>query len=86
LFQAERYKNSFVFESHISQKTKLDEYQAVAAAPWWLSVPGADWRHPAGPGSSIRDSKIQKLKFNIQHNFQISIDRNGSSCSACKLE
>ncbi|MEW2507735.1 formylglycine-generating enzyme family protein [Amycolatopsis sp. NPDC047767] len=21
---------------------------------WWSSVPGADWRHPSGPGSSIR--------------------------------
>jgi len=21
--------------------------------PWWLGVRGADWRHPAGPGSSI---------------------------------
>ena len=22
---------------------------------WWSYVPGADWRHPQGPGSSIRD-------------------------------
>jgi sulfatase modifying factor 1 len=22
---------------------------------WWTSVPGADWRHPYGPGSSIRE-------------------------------
>jgi formylglycine-generating enzyme required for sulfatase activity len=26
----------------------LDEY-----AQWWRYVPGADWRHPTGPGSSI---------------------------------
>jgi hypothetical protein len=22
---------------------------------WWRPVPGADWRHPQGPGSSIRN-------------------------------
>ena len=22
---------------------------------WWTPVPGADWRHPRGPGSSIRN-------------------------------
>lgn len=25
------------------------------AYAWWHYVPGADWRHPQGPGSSIRD-------------------------------
>ncbi|OBS76246.1 hypothetical protein A6R68_17300, partial [Neotoma lepida] len=25
----------------------------VAAAPWWLPVKGANWRHPEGPDSSI---------------------------------
>ncbi len=24
-----------------------------SVAQWWAYVPGADWRHPAGPGSSI---------------------------------
>jgi formylglycine-generating enzyme required for sulfatase activity len=28
----------------------LQDYSA-----WWRYVPGADWRHPAGPGSSIED-------------------------------
>jgi formylglycine-generating enzyme required for sulfatase activity len=23
------------------------------ASPWWRFVPGADWRHPAGPGTSV---------------------------------
>ncbi|KAK2091534.1 Formylglycine-proteinrating enzyme [Saguinus oedipus] len=26
----------------------------VAAAPWWLPVKGANWRHPEGPDSTIR--------------------------------
>jgi len=25
----------------------------VAAAPWWLPVKGADWRHPEGVDSDI---------------------------------
>ena len=24
-------------------------------APWWCAVQGADWRHPEGPGSDVRD-------------------------------
>ena len=28
--------------------------QAVADAPWWLPVDGADWRHPEGPDSDIK--------------------------------
>lgn len=24
-------------------------------APWWLAVKGADWRHPEGPASHLRD-------------------------------
>ncbi|XP_055999120.1 formylglycine-generating enzyme-like isoform X2 [Ostrea edulis] len=27
----------------------------VAAAPWWIPVNGADWRHPNGPDTSIKD-------------------------------
>ncbi|WP_265523129.1 formylglycine-generating enzyme family protein [Oerskovia flava] len=29
--------------------------RAVAAAPWWRQVEGADWRHPEGPGSHVAD-------------------------------
>ena len=29
--------------------------RAVAAAPWWRQVEGADWRHPDGPQSSWED-------------------------------
>jgi formylglycine-generating enzyme required for sulfatase activity len=43
----------------------LTPFSAVFIAPrhpvsladphnWWTAVPGADWRHPQGPGSSIR--------------------------------
>jgi formylglycine-generating enzyme required for sulfatase activity len=29
--------------------------RAVATAPWWRQVHGADWAHPEGPQSSARD-------------------------------
>lgn len=32
------------------QQVPLDDY-----ARWWAFVPGADWRHPQGPGSNIDD-------------------------------
>lgn len=48
---AERLGSSFVFGSFISEKERLT-YRHVAGAPWWLLVPGADWRHPFGPKSS----------------------------------
>ena len=35
---------------------RLPPTRAVAAAPWWRQVYGADWRHPAGPGSDIEAS------------------------------
>ena len=33
------------------------DHQVSLADPysWWRPVPGADWRHPLGPGSSIRN-------------------------------
>ena len=30
-----------------------DVLHAVADAPWWVAVRGADWRHPDGPGSDV---------------------------------
>jgi formylglycine-generating enzyme len=58
--EAEKFGWSFVFFAHIPKK----RYQklvvdTVAAAPWWCKVPGASWRHPEGPGSTIagRDNK-----------------------------
>ncbi|XP_064489061.1 formylglycine-generating enzyme-like [Ornithodoros turicata] len=51
--EAETFGDSFVLDSAISEATKSGITQAVAAAPWWLPVNGADWRHPEGPDSSI---------------------------------
>ncbi|KAJ8408163.1 hypothetical protein AAFF_G00263910 [Aldrovandia affinis] len=53
--EAETFGDSFVFEGLLSKDVKSQISQAVAAAPWWLPVRGADWRHPEGPDSSITD-------------------------------
>lgn len=47
---AERYGWSFVF--HLALPDDHPPTRAIAAAPWWRQVFGADWRHPAGPASS----------------------------------
>ena len=52
--ESEVFAWSFVFWMHLPPD-RLDELveDTVAAAPWWCKVPGADWRHPEGPGSTI---------------------------------
>ncbi|XP_072013244.1 formylglycine-generating enzyme-like isoform X2 [Amphiura filiformis] len=52
--EAERFGDSFVLEARISEEVKKDITQAVAAAPWWLPVKVADWRHPEGPDTDIK--------------------------------
>ncbi|MEE6501956.1 hypothetical protein FKM82_004369 [Ascaphus truei] len=53
--EAEKFGDSYVFEGLISEVVKSSIHQAVAAAPWWLPVKGADWRHPEGLDSDISD-------------------------------
>ncbi|XP_034022617.1 LOW QUALITY PROTEIN: formylglycine-generating enzyme [Thalassophryne amazonica] len=53
--EAEKFGDSFVFEGVLSDAVKSQISQAVAAAPWWLPVKGANWRHPEGPDSNISD-------------------------------
>ncbi|XP_023135800.1 formylglycine-generating enzyme isoform X1 [Amphiprion ocellaris] len=53
--EAEKFGDSFVFEGILSEPVKSQITQAVAAAPWWLPVKGASWRHPEGPDSNITD-------------------------------
>ncbi|MFF2044203.1 formylglycine-generating enzyme family protein [Kitasatospora sp. NPDC058170] len=48
---AERYAASFVFGGLLPDD--FPPTRAVAAAPWWREVPGADWRHPEGPHSDL---------------------------------
>lgn len=48
---AERFGTTFVFAGLLPDD--FPETRAVAAAPWWREVLGADWRHPEGPQSDI---------------------------------
>lgn len=51
---AERFGRSFVFYDFVSDRIReRGVLGAVAAAPWWLCVSGASWRHPEGPDSNI---------------------------------
>ena len=51
LTDAERYRASFVFGGLLPDD--FPPTRAVAAAPWWREVPGADWKHPEGPQSDL---------------------------------
>ncbi|KAK7476494.1 hypothetical protein BaRGS_00032242 [Batillaria attramentaria] len=53
--EAESFGNSFVMENYLSEEVKSEITQMVASAPWWLPVDGADWRHPEGKDSNIKD-------------------------------
>jgi formylglycine-generating enzyme required for sulfatase activity len=50
---AERYDWSFVFAGLLPED--FEPTRAVASAPWWRQVYGADWCHPEGPHSDIDD-------------------------------
>ena len=47
---AERMGNSFVF--FLLLPDNMPPGQAVATAPWWRAVEGANWAEPLGPGSA----------------------------------
>jgi formylglycine-generating enzyme required for sulfatase activity len=48
---AHRYGWSFVFAGLLPDD--FETTRAVASAPWWRQVHGADWAHPEGPQSDI---------------------------------
>jgi len=50
--EAGRYGYSAVFQ--LALRARPDELLApVTAAPWWIGVRGADWRHPSGSYSGM---------------------------------
>jgi formylglycine-generating enzyme len=51
LTEAERFGWSFVFAGFLPDD--FPDTRAVANAPWWRQVYGADWRHPDGPASGL---------------------------------
>lgn len=53
--EAEKFGNSFVMDYFVSKEENEKITQAVAGAKWWLPVPGANWKHPEGRDSNIKD-------------------------------
>jgi formylglycine-generating enzyme len=52
---SERCGWSFVFVGHLSAAQRVKAVRAtVLGSEWWCRVEGASWRHPEGPGSSIK--------------------------------
>lgn len=51
---AEKYGWSFVFHSFLTEEERLHSSQ-VANLRWWYAVKGADWKHPEGPTSNIKE-------------------------------
>jgi sulfatase modifying factor 1 len=63
--EAERFGWSFVFGGLLPDD--FPATRAVAAAPWWRQVLGADWRHPEGPQSDVGDRPdhpVVQVSFN----------------------
>jgi formylglycine-generating enzyme required for sulfatase activity len=53
--EADRYDWSFVFHLFVPPPVAETVKQAVAEAPWWWQVQGANWSQPEGPGSTYED-------------------------------
>lgn len=51
---AEEYGTSAVFHLTVAADP-ADVLGSASGTPWWLNVRGADWAHPAGPGSHWTD-------------------------------
>lgn len=47
--------------------SKKQKKKQVAAAPWWLPVKGANWKHPEGPDSNITDRRVHSSGSILQH-------------------
>lgn len=69
--EAENFGDAFVFEPLLSDETRKILTQAVAAAPWWVPVQGANWRHPEGPDSNLHGEtfyliSLQTFSFSLE--------------------
>lgn len=50
---AENFGSSFVFEKLLADINSA-HIQQVSRLQWWYQVEGASWKHPEGPGSTIK--------------------------------
>jgi formylglycine-generating enzyme required for sulfatase activity len=53
--EAETFGWSFVFFGHLTPRQQATAVRLrVLGSEWWCRVDGATWRHPEGPGTTIR--------------------------------
>jgi formylglycine-generating enzyme required for sulfatase activity len=53
--EAEKFGWSFVFCGHLSPTLQQTTARIrVAGSEWWCRIKGASWRHPDGPGSTLK--------------------------------
>ncbi|WP_314394963.1 formylglycine-generating enzyme family protein [uncultured Abiotrophia sp.] len=52
--QAERYGGSFVFVGLLSPEQRAHA-RSMERTPWWYATPLANWQHPEGKDSDIKD-------------------------------
>jgi formylglycine-generating enzyme len=70
--EAERFGWSFVFAGFLPDD--FPPTRAVADAPWWRQVHGADWRHPEGAHSDI-DQRMNHPAVHISWNDALAYCR-----------
>ena len=66
---AERFGWTFVFAELLPDD--FTSTQAVAQAPWWRKVEGADWRHSEGPQSSL-DERLHHPVVHVSWNDAVA--------------
>lgn len=61
---AERFGWSFVFQGQLSAEQLTGAVRArVVGSEWWCRIDGATWRHPEGPGTTIK----QRWNYPVVH-------------------
>ncbi|HEU4946432.1 MAG TPA: formylglycine-generating enzyme family protein [Kribbella sp.] len=71
--EAERYGSSAVFHLAVAAPDS-DILGHVAAAPWWLTLRGADWRHPDGADSGV-DDRLDHPVVHVSHHDAVTYCR-----------
>lgn len=62
--EAEQFDWSFVFQGRLTPAQLAKSVRAaVLGSEWWCRVEGATWRHPEGPGSTIK----QRWDYPVVH-------------------
>ena len=64
---AEKFGDSFAPFWQVSERMADSVERAVADAQWWLPVPGASWRSPEGPGSSVAGGREDHPAVHVSH-------------------